>query len=163
MKKLNTLPVFAFGEEATWDDLVDAMEASVQYQSCDRGKILPLMCFAPMMEPENLDTWEPLKTKPDNLLVISIERSKDAVVLEALRQAEPELGEGRLAGSFPAVQVDLNDGKPVADVYRQMSEAGIAAFAMTHPRKDDASFFFLLGKDAVLAFDRALREVTRGA
>jgi hypothetical protein len=52
MKPIQTpIPVFALDETTTWVDLEDAMEGSVEFQSSKRGKILPLMCFAPMAEP----------------------------------------------------------------------------------------------------------------
>jgi hypothetical protein len=41
-----------------------------------------------------------------------------------------------------------------------MEHAGIAAYASPQPGPDDPSFFFLRGREAVLAFVRALRAVT---
>jgi len=154
----NNAPVFALDETADWEDLDNAMAASAEYQLSKLGKIIPLMFFAPMTEPDNLDAWEPLQTLPQNLFIISIERSTDAIVIQALEQAEAELGELRFSASFPAVRIDFEE--PFADVYQQMTAADIAAFAQTSPGKDDPSFFFLRGSAAVRAFDRALRVVT---
>lgn len=154
----NTAPVFALDETTDWEDLENAMAGCVEYQSRKLGKIIPLMFFAPMTEPDNLDAWEPLKTTPQNLFIASIARSTDAIVIKALERTETELGELRLASSFPAVRIDFEE--PLADVYQQMTAADIAAFALTHTGRDEASFFFLRGSTAVRAFDRALREVT---
>lgn len=155
----NNAPVFALDETTDWEDLENAMAACAEYQSRELGKIIPLMFFAPMTEPVNLDAWEPLKTMPQNLFIVSMERSADATVIKALKRAEAEVGELRLAASFPAVSIDFEE--PLADVYQQMTAADIAAFALIHAGRDEASFFFLRGSTAVLAFDRALREVTR--
>jgi hypothetical protein len=155
----NTAPVFALDKSTSWADLENDMAACVQYQSDKRGKILPLMFFAPMTEPENLDAWEPMKTVPENLLIVSIERKVDVTILKALQQAEDILGEIRHAASFPSLSI--NYSLPLADVYRQMTVAGILAYTFTQAHKDDASFFFLRGNAAVRAFDRELRNVTR--
>ena len=80
----NNAPVFALDETTDWDDVENAMAASAEYQSSKLGKIIPLMFFAPMTEPDNLDTWEPMKTAPENLLIASIARSADATLLKAL-------------------------------------------------------------------------------
>jgi hypothetical protein len=155
----NTAPVFALDAEATWTDWENAMEGCVEYQSSKRGKILPLMFFAPMTEPENLDAWEPMKTSPENLLIVCIERKVDATILKALKQAEAVLGEVRHAASFQAVGINFT--LPLADVYRQMTVAGILAYTCTQTGKDDPSFFFLRGNAAVKAFNQELRNVTR--
>jgi hypothetical protein len=154
----NNAPVFALDETSGWEDLDNAIAASAEYQSSKLGKIIPLMFFAPMTEPDNLDAWEPLQTLPQNLFITSIERSTDAIVIQALDQAEAELGELRFSAYCPAVCIDFDE--PFADVYQQMAAAHIAAFAHTSPGNDDASFFFLRGSAAVRAFHRALREVT---
>lgn len=155
----NNAPVFALDETTDWDDVENAMAASAEYQSSKLGKIIPLMFFAPMTEPDNLDAWEPMKTAPENLLIASIARSADATLLRALELTEPELGELRLAASFPDVSIDFDE--PLAEVYQQMADADIATFATTSTGEDDVSFFFIRGSAAVLSFDRALREVTR--
>jgi hypothetical protein len=154
-----TALVFALDKSTAWEDLENAMAACVNYQSAKRGKILPLMFFAPMTEPDNLDAWEPMKQVPENLLVVSIERKVDRTILQALQQAEDVLGEIRHAASFPSVS--LNYGLPLAEVYRQMADAEILAYTFTQTHQDDPSFFFLRGLAAVKAFDRELRNVTR--
>ena len=154
----NNAPVFALDDTTDWDDLENVMTASAEYQSSKLGKIIPLMFFAPMTEPENLDAWEPLTTLPENLLIVSIERSADATLIKALKHAEAELGALHFAASFPAVRIDFDE--PFANIYQQMAAAGIAAFANPQSGPDDPSFFFLRGSPAVRAFDRALRAVT---
>jgi hypothetical protein len=155
----NNAPVFALDETTDWEDLENAMSASADYQARNLGKITPLMFFAPLTTPANLDAWEPMKTAPDNLLIVSIERSADKKLIKALELAKPELGELKLASSVPAVQVNYE--KPLASVYQQMEAADIAAYALTFSGPDAPSFFFLRGAAVVLAFDRALRQVTR--
>lgn len=135
------------------------MLGCVEYQSSKRGKILPLMLFAPMTEPENLDAWEPMKTLPQNLLIVSIERPVDRQLLQALKQAEAVLGETRHESSCPSVSIRFD--LPLADVYAQMIAAGIRAYTITKTGKDDPSFFFLRGVDAVKAFNQELQNVTR--
>jgi hypothetical protein len=154
----NNLPVFAMDETTGWEDLENVMAASVDYQSNHLGRIIPLMFFAPMTEPENLDAWEPMRSMPDNLLIVSIERSTDAVLVQALKHAEDAVGELRFAASFPAVRIDYE--RPFADVYQQMDAAEIAAFASPQPGRDEPSFFFIRGPDAVQAFSRGLRTAT---
>jgi hypothetical protein len=158
MKPVNKLPVFALDSSTTWWDLENAMEASVRYQSEHTGKIAPLMLFAPMRSPENLDTWEPLKVLPADLFMVSIERHIDARVLEALKWSHAVVGEVRHADSFPGVAINFE--LPLADVYQQMDRAGILAYAETRPGKDDPSFFFLRTSEGVKAFADALPEVT---
>jgi len=155
----NTAPVFALDATATWTDWENAMLGCVEYQSSQRGKILPLMFFAPLTEPENMDAWEPMKTLPENLLIVSIERKVDGTILQALNQAAGVLGEVRHAATFPPVRINFN--LPLADVYRQMTVAGILAYTLTRDGKDDPSFFFLRGMAAVKAFNQELRNVTR--
>lgn len=154
----NNAPVFALDETTDWEDLENAMAASVEYQSRKMGKIIPLMFFAPMTEPENLDAWVPMKATPENLLIVSIERSTDAVIFRALDKAEGTLGEMRLAPSCPEVSVDHEE--PLAVIYEQMADGGIESYAAPGSGEDAPSFFFLRGKESVLAFDRALRAVT---
>lgn len=155
----NIAPVFALDETTDWEDLENDMTASADYQARKLGKIIPLMFFAPMTTPENLDAWEPVKTPPDNLLIVSMERSADNKLIKAIELAEPELGELKTTSSFPAVQVDYE--KPLASVYQQMQAADIAAYAQIFTHPDAPSFFFLRGNAGVLAFNRALRQVTK--
>ena len=134
------------------------MDASVQYQSSERGVILPLFAFAPMTEPANPDKWEPMKTQAENLLVVSIERHLDAKILKALKRAERILGPALLLS--PSSPVQMDHALPIADVYRQMDECGVKACYYTGAGKDDMSFFFFAGRNAVIAFDTHLRAVT---
>lgn len=156
---MSTVPVFALDADSTWADLENAMAGCAEYQSSKRGKILPLLLFAPMTEPENPDAWEPMKVLPENLLMVSIERHLDARILKALQQAEAVCGETQHAATCPAVRIDFE--LPLADVYEQMTRAEIGSFALTYPGKDDPSFFFLRGEAAIRAFDAELRKVTR--
>lgn len=81
-----------------------------------------------------------------------------------VRQLQPDVispsfpGELRLSASCPEVSIDFEE--PFAHVYEQMEAADIAAFANLMPGRDDPSFFFVRGLDAVRAFDRGLRAVT---
>ena len=154
----NTAPVFALDATSTWDDLEIALDGCAAYQSAQRGKILPLAFFSPMTEPENMDAWEPMKTAPENLLIVSIERAVDATILKALLQAKATVGEIHVA--FPDSHVQIDFGLPLADVYRQMADAGILAATMIRGDTDALSFFFLRARSAVQAFDRELRKVT---
>ena len=99
-----------------------------------------------------------MKTVPDNLLIVSIERKVDLQLLQALKQAELALGTVRHALAFPAIR--LNFKLPLSDVYAQMGATGILAYVLTNSGKDDPSYFFLRGKAAVRAFDKELRVVT---
>lgn len=157
-KRSRTMPVFALDESVDWDDLENALEASAEYQSSQRGVILPLFAFAPMTEPANLDQWEPMKSVPQDLFLVSVERRIDARVLEALEKAAPLLGPVVRAEAAAPVRIDLT--LPLADIYRQMAEAAVAAFAETRLGKDDPSFFFLRGAEAVRVFDRELRKIS---
>jgi hypothetical protein len=150
--------VFALSAESDWDDLVNAMAASANYQN-RLGKILPLFLFAPMTEPQNPDTWEPLKTLPENLLMISIERHIDRRVVHALQQIKRLCGEIHQSGSFP-ILVQIDDKQPVADVYSQMERSGIRAYARMNGGTDP-SFFFLRGADAVKGFAAELPKAPR--
>ncbi|MBK8036528.1 MAG: hypothetical protein IPK22_05255 [Verrucomicrobiaceae bacterium] len=154
----NNAPVFALDDSTDWDDLDNVMEVSAEYQSQHFGRIIPLMFFAPMTEPENLDAWVPMKTLPERLFIVSIERSADATLMKAFAHAEADLGEVQLSASCPAVRIDFEE--PFAHVYEQMEAAGIAAYASPQPGRDDASFFFIRGLESVRAFDAALRAVT---
>lgn len=154
----NNAPVFAIDETTDWEDLENIMSASVEYQLSKLGKIIPLMFFAPMTEPQNLDAWEPMTTLPQNLFIVSIERSTDATLIHACTRAGAELGELRFSVSCPSVRIDFD--QPLADVFRQMKAADISAFASPHAGADAPSFFFVSGPDAVRAFDRGLRAVT---
>ncbi len=155
-----TVPIFALDSASTWDDMENAMAGSAEYQSSQRGKILPLMLFAPMTEPENPDAWEPMKAVPENLLMISIERSMDRRILKALDQAKGTCGELCQAGTFP-IRVHTDFKGALADIYQQMAAAKIQAFAHTFSDKDAPSFFFLRGEVAVRAFDAAFSKLAR--
>lgn len=153
----NQVPVFALGPDSSWNDLENAMAGSANHQLSSSGKILPLMFFAPLTEPENPDAWLPMKAVPDNLLVVSIERKVDVIVGTALQQAAAASASST-AGKVATVVVDFN--LPLADVYRQMTVMGICTHALTFAGKDDASFFFVRGPAGVRAFDKALRAAT---
>ena len=154
----NEMPVFALDETSEWEDLENSLAASVEYQSRVKGKFFPIFLFAPMCEPANPDAWEPLKVLPDDLLIVCIARSWDALVLKTLSHAAPVVGEVYRAASCPTVQIDFD--VEIAAAYEQMEKADITAFARTQSGEDDLSFFLLRGHDAVVAFDRSLREVT---
>ena len=155
----NILPVFALDSTTDWDGLHNAVLGFLRHHESRGKKFGPIMAFAPMTEPENPDTWEPMKAFPQNLLLFSLARHADAVILTALEQARDVLGEVRHASAFLLVRV--NEHRPLADVYAQMERAGILSFAWTNPGPDDPSFFFLRGAAAVKAFDRGLRIATR--
>ena len=123
-----------------------------------RGNFLPLFLFAPLTAPANPDVWEPLATVPNYLLVISIERHLDAKILKALAQAEATLGPATVVS--PSGPVSIDHAQPIAEVYRQMADAGLQAAYRTLIDKDDASFFFLRGYEAVVAFNGELIKVT---
>jgi hypothetical protein len=156
--KVQKVPVFAVEAAADWNDLWNAMEGCVTYQQTRRGIILPLLMFAPMTEPENLDAWEPMRTLPENLLIMSIERPMYDKVLQALQLAREVIGEICRTGSGAAVDIDFR--LPLTDIYRQMTVAGIRAATLIQNHPDDGSFFFLRGSAAVQAFSRELPRVT---
>jgi hypothetical protein len=58
-----TVPVFPLDPTAEWEDLMNALEASVQYQLAHGGKYGPLFAFAPMTVPGDPDKWEPVTTR----------------------------------------------------------------------------------------------------
>ncbi|MBI5687512.1 MAG: hypothetical protein HZC54_20770 [Verrucomicrobia bacterium] len=148
------LPVFALEASATWGDLMNEAEAVVNYEATVLGKPLPLILFSPMTKPANPDCMEPMETPPENLLIISVERPMDALVLKALEQARPVLGE-----AVPAPEdtgIDINYDLPLADVFEQMRKAGVQTDWMADNEHDDASFFFLRGSAAVEAFGEGL-------
>ena len=155
MKPVNTVPVFALAVESTWDDLENAMEACVAHHSRVHGRILPVMLFAPMTNPENPDTWEPMKLLPENLLIVSTERAIDKRILAVLQQAKATCGEVYHAGVFPLL-VSIDFKRPLADVYEQMTRARIHAYADTSSGQNDPSFFFLRSGAVVEAFSTEL-------
>jgi hypothetical protein len=148
-------PIFALDPSANWDDIDNAIAASVQYQSEKRGMFGPMFAFAPMTEPQNPDKWEPLQTPPKNLLVASIERSEDKRLLKAFKQAQIVIGP--LLHESPNSPVQIHFDRLLADVYRQMEEAGLIAFCHVADDKDDPSFFFLRGTEGILAVNAQLR------
>jgi hypothetical protein len=157
MKPHISLPVFALDPFLAWSDLENAMEACVQYQNTTTGKILPLMLFAPMTEPENPDTWQPMKVLPENLLLVSIARSWDALMLKAFDRSRDVLGQP--ATVFPSVL-----SRPealIADIYSAMAKSGMVSYKELHEDKDDLSFFFLRGRETIQAFYDSLRWLTK--
>jgi hypothetical protein len=149
-------PIFALDPSADWDDLTNAMEASVQYQVSEHGKFGSMFAFAPMTEPANPDAWEPLADPPQNLLAASIERKLDARLLKAFKQAEGTAGP-LLLQSSPESPVWIDELKLIADVYDQMEKFGITAFCRLGTHENDVSFFFLRGLDGILAVNERLR------
>ena len=107
------------------------------------GSFYALFAFAPLVEPENPDTWAPLDHVPAAVLLISIERSWDAKVLQALAQMEREGVAVGHAGAAAPFAIDW--ATPIADVYEQMAAAGLTAFSHTGEDPDDMSFFLLRG------------------
>jgi len=157
MQPPNNLPVFALDSSWAWNDLEDAMEACVQYQNTTTGKIRPVMLFAPMTEPENPDTWQPMKVLPENLLLLSIERSWDALMLKALARIPAVAGQP--VARFPSVW--STPQALIADIYSEMAKAGLASHKELHDGKDDVSVFFLRGRQTVQAFNDSLRSITK--
>ena len=157
MAIFRSVPVFALEEHTGWFDLEDAMTGSIEYQSTHLKHVLPLMFFAPMTTPDNLDAWEPMKEFPQNLLAISIERDMDARVLLALRQAEPEIGPVGIAPECTAVEVHYR--LPLTDVFAQMDAAKLCAYAHTYLKEDSPMFFFLRGLATVKAFNEKLSRI----
>jgi hypothetical protein len=129
----------------------------VQYQKATTGKIRPVMLFAPMTEPENPDTWQPMKVLPENLLLISIERSWDALMLQAFARARDVLGQP--AAVFPSVWSQPQ--ALIAGLYSEMTKAGIVSYKELHDGKDDLSFFFLRGREPIKAFNDSLHRLTK--
>jgi hypothetical protein len=115
------------------------------------------MLFAPMTEPENPDTWQPMKVLPENLLLVSIARSWDALMLKAFARARDVLGQP--ATVFPSVW-----SRPealIADIYSAMAKSGMVSYKELHEDKDDLSFFFLRGRETIQAFNDSLRWLTK--
>jgi hypothetical protein len=157
---INQVQVFALDNATSWSDLEDAMTGCVNYQLSKLGKILPLMFFAPMTEPDNPDAWLPMKSVPENLFIVSIERKVDITILKALTQTDVAINAIRAAGNDRILQINFN--LPLEDVYRQMTVAEAFTHAHINPGRDDMSFFFVRGLATVRAFDKELRSVTRG-
>jgi hypothetical protein len=153
----NEQPIFALDASADWDDVINAMTASIRYQTETRGQFGPMFAFAPMTEPENLDEWEPLHVPPKFLLVASIERNEDERLLKAFTRAAAAIGP--LLLDSPASPVRMQQDRPVADVYQQMEQAGVTAYCCIGEHEDDPSYFFLRGTDAILAVNEHLREI----
>src|SRR4051812_39122717 len=123
-RSVTTIPVFALDPATDWDeDFLNAMDASLQYQSTVRGSVLPVFAFSPMTAPANPDTWEPLPSSPENLLIVSVERSWDAKLLQALDRARRVVGTVMHNADDSAVHLDQL--VPIADVYQQMEEAEV--------------------------------------
>ena len=157
MPPQNNLPVFALDPFLTWNDLENAMEGCVEYQNSTTGIIRPVMLFAPMTEPANPDTWQPMKVLPENLLLVSIERSWDALMLKAFARARDVLGQPTAV--FPSVW-----SRPqalIADIYSEMAKSGVVSYKELHEDKDDPSFFFLRGRETIQAFNDSLRWLTK--
>ncbi len=155
----NNAAVFALDADFLWDDLEDAMSGCVNWQSANRGRIIPLLFFAPMTAPANPDAWEPIQGPPRHLFIISIEHSSDATLRRAIRHASAVLGDLREPANCAEVDIAF-DGHPIAEVYAQMEAAGILAYRYSSLAKDDVSFFFIRGPGAVQAFGQGLLRAT---
>ena len=153
-KSSSSIPIFALDASADWEDLENALEASVAYQTKHAGKFGPLFAFAPLTAPGNPDGWEPLATPPDFLLLVSIERSRDATLLKTFRRTEKRIGP-LLHGSAASV-VRIAEDQPIADVFRQMEGASVRAFASLGLCHNDISRFFVRGSWAILALNAAM-------
>ena len=154
-KKSSAVPIFALDDSADWlDDLENAMEASIQYQTRVAGKFGPVFAFAPLTTPADPDEWKPLKTAPDFLLLVSIERGRDAVLLKAFRRAENQIGPLLCQSAASGIRID--EAQPIGDVFRQMENLSVKAFASLGLLQDDLSRFFVRGSRAVLALHAAL-------
>ena len=154
-KKKYPVPIFPLDASADWlDDLENAIEASIAYQSRVAGQFGPTFAFAPLTPPANPDEWEPLDAAPKFLLLVSIERGRDALLLKAFRRAERQVGPLLRETTESAVRID--EGQPIADVFRQMEGASVRAFAKLGWRANDISRFFVRGAREVLALNAAL-------
>ncbi len=154
-KSSSSIPIFALDASADWEDLENALEASVQYQTRVAGKFGPVFAFAPLTAPTNPDGWEPLATPPDFLLLASIERSRDAFLLQAFRRSERQIGP--LLRESTASVVKIAWDQPIADVFRQMENSAVRAFASLGLLQNDLSRFFVRGSRAILALHAAMQ------
>ncbi|MEP6810776.1 MAG: hypothetical protein ABI992_11075 [Chthoniobacterales bacterium] len=159
---MKTISVFPLAASTDWvDDLENALDASMQTQRAIRGEFYPLFAFSPMTEPANPDAWEPLGYLPQDLFLISIERSWDKKILRALAQLEREGMAVAHATAAAAPLVIIDEAGLIADVYDQMAAAELTVFTKTGDDVDSMSFFFIRGEAAVRAFDRELRFFSR--
>ena len=155
----HTVPVFPLDPTAEWDDVPNAVEASIQYQQAHGGKFGPLFPFAPMTVPDDPDTWEPV-LRPQNLLLVSIERSEDARLRQALAELEPLLG--RLVEAEPGSPIEFRQNAAIAELYEQMAAAGvIACCARQGSDADDVTFFCIMGQDAIVSLNTMLGKLRR--
>ncbi len=157
-KPSRSIPIFPLDSGSTWEDLLNAMDASVQYQTRHGGQFGPIFAFAPMAEPEDLDEWEPFDGTPGNLLIVSIARTADARLLKAFAGIEPTIGRLEFDSSAPCSQ---QEGQLLlADTYAEMEEAGTtASWCRSGVGEDDTSFFCLRGASAILAFNKMLAQL----
>jgi hypothetical protein len=153
------VPIFALGVSADWDDLANALQASVQYQSRVRNAFGPLFAFAPLLEPENPDAWEPLPAWPREVLLGSIARKEDARVVKAFAQVEDHIGPLLHNSTTSAVRID--EHRLIADVYDQMDAAEVTAFCRLGSHEDDLSLFFVRGAKAIEPLNAALGAIKR--
>ena len=154
-KSSSPIPIFALDVSTDWEDMENALEASVQYQTRVAGKFGPLFAFAPLTAPKNPDGWEPLETPPDFLLLVSIERSQDAFLLKTFRRSQRQVGP--LLRESTASGVRIAEDQPIADVFRQMDDTAVRAFASLGLLQNDLSRFFVRGSRAILALNAAMR------
>ena len=155
-----SIPIFPLGPEAVWEDVLNAIEASVQYQSEHGGTFGPLFAFAPMTEPDDPDRWEPLAVPPLHLLLVSASRTADATMLKVFARAEPQIG--ALHRDSPGSRVKFAWEEQVAVLYDVMEEQEVVAYRFsTGQGADDCTFFCVRGADTALALNEALRAVLK--
>jgi len=98
-----------------------------------------------------------MKVLPENLLLLSIERSWDALMLKALARIPAVAGQP--VARFPSVW--STPQALIADLYSEMAKAGLASHKELQDGKDDVSLFFLCGRQTVQAFNDSLRSITK--
>lgn len=154
------LPIFALDASSGFEELLNALQASVEYCHQKWGQFGSWYAFAAMTEPVELDRWVPIPrgTAPEYLVAVSIDRREDKRLLRAFALAEPEIGPLLHDSNTSPVRADMQ--LPLADVYQQMDEAGVNAYCKLYDHEDDASFFFVVGSDAVIALDKQLQTLT---
>ena len=156
-----TVPIFPLDPTAEWEDLTNAMEASVQYRVAHGGQFGPLFAFAPLREPDDPDKWEPVTNELQNLLLVSIARAEDARLRQALAQAGAAVGPLVEAGA-PGSGIEFRIDGLIAEVFAQMEAAGVTAcLARQAVREDDVTFICVRGAAAVHALNKALGQLRR--
>ncbi|MCX7010512.1 MAG: hypothetical protein NTY53_25260 [Kiritimatiellaeota bacterium] len=155
----NILPVFALEANTTWHDMQNAIHAAAAYQRDQGGNRVPIFLFAPLTEPENLDAWEPMKIEPENLLVVSLERKWDEIILQALAHARLESDTPLPLPHGP--EIDPNFDLPLADLYRQLVATDSLGYFLPHLVEHAPSMFFVRGTIGVRTFKKILHRIMR--